>query len=117
MKNKVIVITGANSGIGKATSIELAKLEATVVMACRNIERGKEALIEVREKSASKNIDLMLCDLGSLKSIRNFCEAFTQKYHRLDVLINNAGIILPKRRFTEDGFEMQLGVNHFGHFY
>lgn len=116
MKNKLVLITGANSGIGKATSIELARLGATVVMVCRSKERGEEALKEVREKSGSKKLNLMLCDLASMKSIKNFCEDFLNKYDRLDVLINNAGIILPKRQFTEDGFEMQLGVNHFGHF-
>lgn len=116
MKNKVVVITGANSGIGKATSIELARMGATVVMVCRSKERGEEALKLVREKSGSNKVDLMFCDLASLKNIRNFCKGFLCKYNRLDVLINNAGVILPKRQFTEDGFEMQLGVNHLGHF-
>ncbi|QNO13967.1 SDR family oxidoreductase [Alkalicella caledoniensis] len=116
MKNKVVLITGANSGVGKATATELARMGATIIMACRNKERGEEALKEVRERSNSKKVELMLCDLASLSDIRCFCEKFEEKYQRLDVLINNAGVILPRRQLTKDGFEMQLGVNHFGHF-
>lgn len=116
MKNKVVLITGANSGIGKATATELARMGATVIMACRSKQRGEEALLEVKDKSGSKKVDLMLCDLASLDNIRAFCDDFKKKYDRLDVLINNAGVILSGRRLTRDGFELQFGVNHLGHF-
>ncbi len=112
----MVIITGANSGIGKAISLELAKLGAVVVMLCRNKARGEEALEEVRSISGNKSVDLMLFDLGSLQSIEGFCLEFKKKYQRLDVLINNAGVILPGRHQTVDGYELQFGVNHLGHF-
>ncbi|RSK26131.1 SDR family oxidoreductase [Bacillus sp. HMF5848] len=115
-KNNVIIVTGANSGMGKATAIQMAKTGATVIMACRNKDRGEAALKDVRNQSGNSSVELMLCDLGSLESIRSFCESFKEKYNRLDVLINNAGVILPGRHETKDGFELQFGVNHLGHF-
>ncbi len=115
-KSSVVVITGANSGIGKTTSIELAKTGAVIVMLCRNKERGEEALQDVRELSGNNSVELMLCDLGSLKSIRNFCLEFKKKYQQLNVLINNAGVVLPGYHQTADGYELQFGVNHLGHF-
>ena len=115
-KNSIVVITGANSGIGKATSIELARTGAHIIMACRSKERGEEALQDVRDLSGNKSVELMICDLGSLKSIRDFCSGFKKKYKQLDVLINNAGVILPGYHQTADGFELQFGVNHLGHF-
>ena len=115
-KNSVVIITGANSGIGKATSLELAKTGATVVMACRSKDRGEEAVEEVRAQSGNDSVRLMLCDLGSLKSIEEFCSQFRKEFSRLDVLINNAGVILPGRHNTADGNELQFGVNHLGHF-
>ncbi|GGM29920.1 short-chain dehydrogenase [Paraliobacillus quinghaiensis] len=115
-KNSVVIITGANSGMGKATAIELAKTGAHIVMVCRNQTRGEAALKEVREKTGNEQVTLMLCDLGSQESIRSFCATFKEKYQRLDVLINNAGVILPGRHETTDGFELQFGVNHLGHF-
>ncbi|MCT2534483.1 SDR family oxidoreductase [Aquibacillus koreensis] len=112
----VAIITGANSGMGKATSIELAKTGATVVMVCRDQSRGDEARKEVQAKSGSNHVHLMLCDLGSLQSIRDFCAQFKQRFQRLDMLVNNAGVVLPGRHETKDGFELQFGVNHLGHF-
>lgn len=116
MENKVILITGANSGIGKATATALAEMGAHVVMLSRDPEKGGKARQEVI--SASKNIhtDLMQCDLANKSSIRNFAADFIAKYSRLDVLINNAGIFTEKRQETADGFEYQIGVNHLGHF-
>lgn len=116
-KNSVVVITGANSGIGKATALALAKTGATVVMLSRSQVRGEEALGDVREKSGSDSVHLMLCDLASLRSIEDFCLEFRKGFKRLDVLINNAGVILPRRHETQDGFELQFGVNHLGHFF
>lgn len=115
-QNHVVIITGANSGMGKATSTELAKTGAHVIMACRDQTRGEEALKEVRMQSGNNQVVLMICDLASLSSIRKFCEKFKSNYNRLDVLINNAGVILPGRHETKDGFELQFGVNHLGHF-
>lgn len=116
MDNKLVLITGANSGMGLASTIELAKAGATVVMACRSLERGERAKQEAIAQSGSRLIELMECDLGSFESIRNFAQAFKQKYDRLDVLLNNAGVVSLKRELTADGYESAIGVNHLGHF-
>jgi NAD(P)-dependent dehydrogenase (short-subunit alcohol dehydrogenase family) len=112
----VVLITGGNSGMGKATAIELVKQGAKVVILCRNKERGEKALSEIKTESKNDNVELMLCDLGELNSIRKFVVDFKKKYSKLNILINNAGVILPKRHETKDGFELQFGVNHLGHF-
>ena len=83
-QNSVVIVTGANAGIGKAAATELAKSGAHVVMVCRNTGRGQEALEQVKAQSQNDNVTLMLCDLGSLKSINAFCAAFREKYARLD---------------------------------
>lgn len=116
MITKRVLITGANSGMGLASTIELAKRGYEVIMGCRNEERGQKALHEAREKSGSNQITLMKCDLGSLEHIRQFAEQFNTTYDRLDVLLNNAGVVNLKRKETADGFEMSIGVNHLGHF-
>ncbi|MFD1887530.1 SDR family oxidoreductase [Paenibacillus wenxiniae] len=116
MNTRRILITGANSGMGLASSIALAKQGHEVIMACRNEERGQQALQQAREQSGSDQLTLMQCDLGSLKHIHQFAEQFYKQYDRLDVLLNNAGVVNLKRKETEDGFEMSIGVNHLGHF-
>lgn len=116
MRGKIALVTGANSGMGLATTVELARKGAKVIMVCRNRQRGEEALAAAKQKSHSEDIELMLCDLASLESIRSFAEEFTRKYPILDILINNAGVVTIKRQLTKDGFEMDLGVNHLGHF-
>ncbi|MCL9661962.1 SDR family oxidoreductase [Paenibacillus hunanensis] len=116
MNTRRILITGANSGMGLASSIALAKQGHEVIMACRNEERGQQALKQAREQSGSDRLKLMQCDLGSLDGIHQFAEQFYQNYDRLDVLLNNAGVVNLKRKETKDGFEMSLGVNHLGHF-
>ena len=113
---KIVLITGGTSGIGKATAIEMARLGNFVVVLSRSKERGETALEEIKRESGSKEVELMLCDLGNLADIRSFAEQFKEKYKRLDILINNAGVILPGRHETKDGFELQFGVNHLGHF-
>ena len=115
-QDSIVLVTGANSGIGKAVSLKLAKTGATIVMLCRNQQRGEDALREVRIASGSKNVELMLCDLESFTSIRNFAEEFKRRFHKLHVLINNAAVIQPGYHLTADGIEHQFGVNHLGHF-
>lgn len=118
---RVFVITGANSGIGKATTVALAKLGATVVMVCRDQGRGEAALEEIQEeRGGSGTVELMLADLCSQMSIRRFVEEFKSRYDRLHVLINNAAafldLTLKKRTLTEEGFEVIFATNHLGPF-
>jgi NAD(P)-dependent dehydrogenase (short-subunit alcohol dehydrogenase family) len=118
MTGRVVLITGANSGIGKAAAIELARMGATVVMAARNEVRGAAALAEVRRRSGAPDsrVSLLGLDLARFRSIRACARQFLDAHDRLDVLVNNAGGIIGDRRVTEDGFEMTFGVNHLGGF-
>ena len=116
MNGKICLITGANSGIGKATTLTLAKMNATVIMVCRSKERGERAQKEIIDKTGNQKTDLFFCDLSSLRSIRNFASEFKTKYQNLHVLINNAGVMLSKRQISEDGFEMNFAVNHLAPF-
>jgi len=114
--NDIILVTGSSSGMGKATAIELARTGATVVMLCRNKERGEKALYDIKRESGNDKVDLFICDLGNMASIRSFAIEFKKKYKKLNVLVNNAGVILPGRHETSDGYELQFGVNHLGVF-
>ena len=117
MDGKTVIVTGANTGIGKETALDLTKRGARVIMACRDLKKGETALNDIVEKTGSKNVVLKQLDLASLKSIREFAENVNKNEPRLHVLINNAGVMLvPELTKTEDGFEMQMGVNHLGHF-
>jgi NAD(P)-dependent dehydrogenase (short-subunit alcohol dehydrogenase family) len=116
MDGKIILITGANSGIGKATATALAEMGAHVVMMSRDLEKGEIARKEIIRISRNSSVDVMQCDLASMASIRKFATDFIARYQQLDVLINNAGIFTEKRMETADGFEYQIGVNHLGHF-
>mmetsp|Transcript_2681 Transcript_2681/g.3793 ORF Transcript_2681/g.3793 Transcript_2681/m.3793 type:complete len:324 (-) Transcript_2681:119-1090(-) len=109
----VIIVTGANSGIGLETTRQLAKQNATVILACRNEAKAKAAIDDIG--LPDKTIFLAL-DLSSLESIRNFVKSFNSQYDRLDVLVNNAGIMACPYGKTKDGFESQFGCNHLGHF-
>jgi len=113
---RVIVITGANTGLGYETALELAKKGATIVMACRNMDKANTAKNSIKAQVSSAVLDVMEIDLSSLKSVRNFANTFNTKYDRLDVLINNAGVMTPPYGKTEDGFELQFGANYLGHF-
>ena len=110
------MVTGANAGIGKATALGLAKMAATVLMVCRNRERGEAALTEVKRESGNDAVSLLLADLSSQTSIRHLAADFKAKYSHLHVLINNAGIITKKRVLTEDKLETQFAVNHLAYF-
>ena len=112
---KVVVITGANTGLGKATALDLARRGGKIYMACRSEERGLAALNEVKELSGNDNIHFMKLDLASLDSIREFSKKFHEAESKLDILINNAGLLSPLER-TKDNFEINMGVNHLGHF-
>src|SRR6185503_9856418 len=116
MTGKVCIVTGANTGIGKETALGLAKLGANVVMVCRDRDRGEAAQLEIKQKSGNQQVDLMLCDLSSQNSIRHFAETVIRQRARVDVLINNAGIVLRQRSMTEDGIESTFAINHLGYF-
>ena len=116
MGNRVCLITGATSGIGKATAMGLANMGASVVMVGRDRGRGEAALAEIKEGSANASVDLMLADLSSQQEIHRLADEFKEAYPRLDVLINNAGVIRSKRVTTADGIEMTFAVNHLAHF-
>src|SRR5215831_15182770 len=116
MPGKVCLVTGGNSGIGKETALGLARLGATVVIVSRDASKGEAALLEIKRKSGNQNTDLLLSDLSSMDSVRKLAKAFSEKYSRLDVLINNAGTYLPKRVVTADGYEAVFATNHLAHF-
>ncbi|HXZ05264.1 MAG TPA: SDR family oxidoreductase [Ktedonobacteraceae bacterium] len=116
MQGKVCIVTGANSGIGKATALGLAQKGATVIMVCRNQVRGEVALNEIKEKSGNEVIDLMLADLTSQESIRQLAGNILQLYQQVHVLINNAGVVNLTRRETPDGLEMMFAVNYLAPF-
>src|SRR5829696_6817780 len=116
MDEKVCLITGATSGIGKATAMGLANMGASVVMVARDRGRGEAALAEIKEGSANASVDLMLTDLSSQEDIRRLADEFKDAYPRLDVLVNNAGVIRSKRVTSADGIEMTFAVNHLAYF-
>ena len=119
MQGKVCIVTGANSGIGKAAALALAKNGATVIMLCRNRKRGQSALDEIINQSKNPNIGLIIADLSSQKSIRTFIMEFNSQYNHLHILINNAAnfdMNLKKPQLTEDGIETIFATNHLGPF-
>ena len=113
---RTAIVTGANSGLGLATARELARHGADVVLACRNLGKGAQAVSEIEAAVPGAQLELSELDLGSLASVRSFAERFRAGRDGLDLLINNAGVMAPPRRETADGFELQLGTNLLGHF-
>jgi NAD(P)-dependent dehydrogenase (short-subunit alcohol dehydrogenase family) len=114
MSGKLCIVTGANSGIGKETALGLAQKGARVVMVCRNAEKGRAALEEIRRESGSSQVDLVIADMSSQASVRALAEQIQRKYPRLDVLVNNAGGASLARTLSTDGIEMTLAANHLG---
>jgi NAD(P)-dependent dehydrogenase (short-subunit alcohol dehydrogenase family) len=113
---RLAVITGANSGLGLVTAQELARAGARVVLACRNVSKGQDALSSIRESVPAADAVLAELDLADLSSVRAFAARFAGENESLDLLVCNAGVMAPPRRLTVDGFESQIGTNHLGHF-
>ena len=116
MNDKVVLITGANSGIGRAASLALAKRGARVVMVARNQARGEAARAEIVKESGITSVDLLLADLSSLESVRQLSREFQSRYSRLDVLVNNAGLFNQRRTSTVDGYENTFETNYLSSF-
>ena len=116
LTGKTIIVTGGNSGLGFEAVEALSSKGAEVILACRSTKKGKLAKNKITETQPNSNITVMELDLADLKSIRNFVELFKQKHTQLDILINNAGIMMVPYGLTKDGFENQIGTNHLGHF-
>jgi NAD(P)-dependent dehydrogenase (short-subunit alcohol dehydrogenase family) len=116
MQGKIVLITGADKGIGRETTKAIAKMGATIVMACIDLTEAQPVYEAIKEESGNHHIELMQLDLGSLSSIREFAKQFFQKYQQLNVLINNAGVFRWKREETQEGFEKTIGINYLGHF-
>lgn len=114
--NKVFVITGANSGLGLEATKVLAQKGATVVMACRTVEKAEAVAAPIREGARQARLEVMALDLSSLDSVGRFADALASRFPRVDVLMNNAGVMALPYRKTADGFEMQFGTNHLGHY-
>ncbi|KAM9366784.1 retinol dehydrogenase 13 [Symphorus nematophorus] len=116
LDGKTVLITGANTGIGKETAMDMAKRGARVILACRDMTRARIAADEIRQESGNGNVVVKRLDLSSMQSVRDLAKDVEENEERLDILINNAGIMMCPKWKTEDGFEMQFGVNHLGHF-
>ena len=116
MAQRVCVVTGANSGIGKEAAAKLAGLGATVVMVCRSRKRGEKEMAEIKRRSHSDTVELFLADLTSLDSVRGFAKEFQERHDALHVLVNNAGVARVRRSTTVDGFETTFQVDYLSHF-
>jgi NAD(P)-dependent dehydrogenase (short-subunit alcohol dehydrogenase family) len=113
---RVAVVTGANIGLGAAVARQLAHRGAEVILACRDTVKGEAAAKAILAESPQDSARVAILDLGDLASVRAFAAAFASGHSRLDLLVNNAGVMAPPRRITKDGFELQFGTNHLGHF-
>ena len=116
LKGRTVIVTGANAGIGLETAVDLAGRGARVIMACRNVERGEKAAVEVRKRSSNNDVVFSQLDLASLESVRQFAGRTLKEEAHIDVLVNNAGVCLTKVSRTVDGNEIHFAVNHLGHF-
>ncbi|OWF50486.1 Retinol dehydrogenase 14 [Mizuhopecten yessoensis] len=116
MSGKTVLITGANCGLGKATALELAKRDARVILACRDLVKAKQAMDDIRQKTTKGELQIAKLDLSSMSSVKQFCTNINAQENRLDVLINNAAVMAHPFTITEDGLEINMAVNHFGNF-
>ncbi|RNA10369.1 retinol dehydrogenase 13-like [Brachionus plicatilis] len=116
LNEKVAIITGANTGIGYETALDLAKRGATVILACRNMNESQKAAEKIKRQSGNSNVCIEKLDLASFESIRNFCSKIMADYKKIDILVNNAGIASCPKQVTVDGFDLQLQTNYLGHF-
>ncbi|MFC2167623.1 SDR family NAD(P)-dependent oxidoreductase [Acidobacteriota bacterium] len=116
LSGKNCLVTGANTGLGLAVSKKFAAMGANTILLCRNKEKGQNAVVEIKKEIPGSSVELMICDLSSMKSIENFIEEFKEKYSKLDILYNNAAVMKQKRTMTEDGFEMMFQVNYLASF-
>src|SRR5690242_4147369 len=117
MHGKVCIVTGANTGIGYEIARGLLERGATVILGCRDLEKGEKARASLVESTGNSNAKLMMLDLSNVARTKNFVTKFEKEFPRLDVLVNNAGVWPKTRRKTVDGFELTFAVNHLGHFY
>ena len=113
---RIVIVTGANTGLGYETALSLAQQGAKVIMACRNLSKAKAAKARIEKVVPAADLEVMEIDLSNLNSVHKFADAYQSKYDRLDVLINNAGVMMPPYTKTEDGFELQFEANYLGHF-
>src|ERR1700687_4275305 len=116
MSGKVVMVTGANSGMGKEISLGLARMSATLVMVCRDAGRGEAARADVEQQTGNRNVELLVADLSSQQSIRHAIKEFESHHDRLHVVVNNAGASLPRRVESIDGLETVFATNHIGPF-
>ncbi len=116
LADRVWIVTGANSGIGKATALGLARLGGTLVLACRNAERGEAAREEITRATGNDKMSVMIVDMANQASIRSFAEEFRRTHNRLNALVNNAGVFRRHRHVTADGLEETFAVNYLGGF-
>lgn len=116
LDGKTAIITGSNVGIGKETALDLARRGARVILACRDLNKAMSTAEFIRNKTGNGNVFVELLDLASLESIRQFSKKINKQEERIDILVNNAGIMACPKWKTKDGFEMQFGTNHLGHF-
>lgn len=113
---KIAVVTGSSSGIGYEAARVLANKGAKVIIAVRNHEKGTNALNKIKTQNDKADVEVMILDLSDLDSIKIFVKEYKTKFDKLDILINNAGVMIPPYSKTKNGFELQMGTNHFGHF-
>lgn len=113
---RTVIVTGANTGIGYETARALARKGARVTLACRDMKKATDAAARIQAEGISGSVQAQALDLSDLESVRAFAESFSAAQQRLDLLINNAGVMIPPKGQTKQGFELQFGTNHLGHF-
>ncbi|NCD70129.1 oxidoreductase [Mucilaginibacter agri] len=113
---KTVIVTGANAGIGYETALALYNAGAHVILACRSLSKAQETIAKIEGQNGSGTLEAAILDLANLKAIKQFADDFKQKHQQLHILINNAGVMIPPASKTDDGFELQFGVNFIGHY-